>query len=92
MANEEIEEKVVLKKNNLNTRFIPALLMLLAGTIACIVCVIFKYETTKFLLVVFLSMLIFAIIGAVIKGIIDNFDMHISYSDILDDEGEVVEK
>lgn len=92
MAIEEEEEKVVLKKNNLNTRFIPALLMLFAGTAACIISVIFHYELVRFLVTVFVSMLVFFLFGSVIKIIVDGFDMHVSYSDLLEDDDEVVEK
>lgn len=82
------EEKVVLKKNNLNTKFLPPLFMLIAGLIAFIISLIMQYEIKKMLLVLFLSMLVFAIIGTIVKTIVDNFDMHISYDDIFADEEE----
>lgn len=80
-------------KNNLNTKFIPSLIMLSAGLIAFIICWIIGYGLTDALLIIFVTMLIFAIIGTVIKSIADNFDMRINYEDLLEEQdGEVFEK
>lgn len=90
----EIEETKVLKKNNLNTKSLPPIFMLVAGLISLIICWSSDYDIKKLLLIVFLSMLIFAIIGTVVKTVVDSFNMKLSYEDLLDDEeeGEIREK
>ena len=81
------------KKNNLRTKNFPPFMMLLAGLIAFIICYIRETEIHAFLAIVFVSMLVFAIIGTIVKTVVDNFDMHIDYDDLLEeDEGEIHEK
>lgn len=86
------EEKTNKKKNNLNTKHFPPLFMLVAGTIALFVGIFNHYDMKDLLLLLFLSMLIFAILGTIIKSIADGFNMSISYDDYLEDEGEIREK
>ena len=81
-----------IKKNNLNTKSIPAIMMLSAGLISYIICFIMKYELQKMLIIIFVTMLVFAILGTVIKTVVDSFNMNIDYDDWFDDEGEIVEK
>lgn len=69
------------RKNSLNTKNIPPILMLVGGLIALIFCILREYTTVKMLLIVFVSMLAFSILGLVIKLIVDSFDMHIRYED-----------
>lgn len=88
----ELEEHKNLKKNNLNTKPLPPLFMLVSGLISFIISLINGYSTAKLLLVVFLSMLIFTILGTIIKSIVDSFNMKMTYDDIFDDEGEIREK
>lgn len=76
------------KKNDLNTKVLPPLLMLIAGVISFVICLIFSYELKSMLLVMFISMLVFAIIGTVIKSIVDRFNMRMDYEDLFDDEDE----
>lgn len=82
------------KKNNLNTKNIPPLLMLTGGLISLIICIVMKYDTRTLLIVVFLSLFIFSIIGLIIKIIADSFDMHVRYEDFFDDidDGDVYTK
>ena len=80
------------KKNNLNTKCLPPIFMLSAGLIAYIFCFIQHYEIKKFLIVMFVTMLSFAILGTIVKTIVDSFNMHIDYDDLLDEEGEIYEK
>lgn len=91
----ETEEKPVeLKKNNLNTKCLPPIFMLFGGLVSFVICFFRHIAIDKLLLIVFLSLLIFAIIGTVIKTVVDQFDMDRDYDDLFedDDEGEVVEK
>ena len=83
------------KKNNLNTKSIPPLMMLVAGLISFIICYFQETEIHKFLLVVLLSMFVFAIIGTIVKTIVDNFNMNLNYEDLLDEDeydGEIHQK
>lgn len=79
------------KKNKLNTKNIPPLLMLLGGAIALILCIINKYAISDLLLIELLSLFGFAVLGLIIKMIADSFDMHMDYEDFFDD-GDVVDK
>lgn len=88
----EVEEVKSLKKNNLNTKSLPPIFMLVAGLISLIISWISDYSIQKLLIIVFVSMFIFAIIGTIVKVIVDNFNMKMSYDDFFDDEGEVFEK
>lgn len=88
----ELDNNQVQKKNNLNTKPLPPLFMLVAGLISFIISLVYEYDTYKMLLVVFLSMLIFTILGTIVKSIVDSFNMKMSYDDLFDDEGEIIEK
>lgn len=77
------------KKNDLNTKVLPPLLMLIAGIISFVICLIFSYELKSMLLVMFISMLVFAIIGTVIKSIVDRFNMRMDYDDLFDDDEDM---
>ena len=89
----EIEiPRVIVKKNNLNTQWIPPVMMLASGLVSLLICIFGGYSLVELLFVVFITMLIFVIIGVVIRSIVDNFDMHIDYEDLLQDEEEIIEK
>ena len=99
MNSENMDEKKeqevireVYKKNNLNTKFLPPLFMLVAGLISFIICLIYGYQMSTLLLVLFISMLVFAILGTIVKTVVDGFNMHMDYEDLLDIEGEIVDK
>ena len=77
------------KLNDLNTKVLPPLLMLIAGIISFVICLIFSYELKSMLLVMFISMLVFAIIGTVIKSIVDRFNMRMDYDDLFDDDEDM---
>ena len=86
------EIQVPQKKNNLKTKLLPSIFMLLGGSIALIIGLIRHFQMTKLLLVVFLSLLFFAILGTVIKSIVDKFNMTMNYDDYFEDSGDLVEK
>lgn len=76
----------------MNTNKIPALVMLLAGSVAVIVTYINHYSLEDMLAVLILTLIVFLIIGVVIKMIFDSFHIEEPDEDRVDDEGEVVEK
>ena len=81
------------KRNNLNTKILPPLFMLVAGLISLIISIAMGYEMKKLLTILFVSMLIFTIIGTIVKVIVDSFDMHVDYDDYLgEDLGDIKEK
>ncbi|HOO28117.1 MAG TPA: hypothetical protein PLU43_06600, partial [Lachnospiraceae bacterium] len=68
----------------------PALIMLLAGAVACIVTYLNHYDLKDMLITLIWVLLIFLVIGFGIKRIFDSF--HMPDENAVDDEGEVVEK
>lgn len=76
----------------MNTNRIPALVMLLAGAVAVIVTYINHYSLEDMLVVLILTLIVFLVIGVVIKLIFDSFHIEEVDEDRVDDEGEVVEK
>jgi len=82
------------KRNNLNTKNLPPLFTLIAGFIVMMICLAKKTEVLTMLILIFVSMLVFAIIGTVIKTIVDGFNMKLDYEDLLEeeDEGEIFRK
>lgn len=90
------------KRNNLYTRTIPSLMMLSAGAVAFFISLRNGYSTGKLLLVVLVVMFVFAILGTVVKSVVDSFNMHQNYEDFLEieegaeseggDVGEIVRK
>ncbi|MCR5832103.1 MAG: hypothetical protein K6G67_08200 [Lachnospiraceae bacterium] len=76
----------------MNTKKIPALVMLSAGAVSTIVTYINGYDLTEMLAILVLTLVVFLIIGVVIKLIFDSFHIEEPDEDRVDDEGEVVEK
>ena len=74
----------------MNTKKIPLFIMLLAGAVACIVTYLDHYDLNDMLVVLLAVLIIFLIVGLIVKKILDKFE--ISNDDLVDDEGEVVEK
>jgi len=74
----------------MKTKFIPAVVMLLGGAVACIVTFLNNYSLDEMLSVLIISLIIFLILGVVIRLIIDSFEL--PDENRVDDEGEVVEK
>ena len=89
---EKRSPEIILKKNNLKTKLLPSLLMMIGGAVALFYSLIRGFELTKLLTVVFLALLSFAILGTIIKSIVDQFNMKMSYSDYFLDDGDLVEK
>ena len=76
----------------MNTKKIPARVMLLAGSVAVIVTYINHYSLEDMLVVLILTLVVFLIIGIAIKLIFDSFHIEEPDEDRVDDDGEVVEK
>jgi len=76
----------------MNTKRIPALVMLLAGSVAVIVTYINHYSLEDMLVVLILTLIVFLVIGVAIKLVFDSFHIEEVDEDRVDDEGEVVEK
>ncbi len=74
----------------MNTKQIPSIIMLLAGAVTCIVTFMNGYEIKDTLVILIWVLIIFLIIGIVVKKILDSF--HMPDEDAVDDEGEVIKK
>lgn len=55
----------------MKTKSIPVILMLMAGALACVLGFVYHYETTEFFTMVLTVLLIFYILGCIVKIIID---------------------
>ena len=53
------------------TKYIPSIIALLAAFIACIVTIINKYETLETLLIVLATLIIFYIVGAIVRFLVN---------------------
>ena len=71
-------------------RNLPLLLMLTAGAVTCIITFIRKYSMLEKLVSLFVVMLIFFLLGSVLKGTLDYFDAQNEKRRL--EEGEVIEK
>lgn len=76
--------------DNMKTKFIPATVMLLGGAVACVVTFFNHYSLNDMLVVLLLTLLVFLVLGVVIRLIFDSFKL--PSDTLVDDEGEVVEK
>lgn len=75
----------------MKTKMIPAIVMLLGGSVACIVSYINHYTLKEMLVVLTLALIVFLIFGVIIRLILDSFDMPENKT-VIDGDGEVVEK
>ena len=55
----------------MNTKTIPAFIMLLGGAIACILGLVNRYETMEFIIMILIVLLVFYVMGCIIKMIVD---------------------
>lgn len=69
---------------------LPLLLMLTAGAVTCIITFIRKYSMLEKLVSLFVVMLIFFLLGSVLKWTLDYFDAQNEKRRL--EEGEVIEK
>lgn len=73
-------------------KLLPVLIMLLAGAMAAILLAIGNYEITKMLWILFVVLLVFYILGCILKWSLDHIDKQNEKTDSSLDEGEVIEK
>ena len=66
--------------------------MLLGGSIALVYGLAQHYPMTGLLLRVLIALFVFAILGTVIKGILDQFNMKMNYMDYFEENGDLMEK
>ncbi len=71
-------------------KLLPVFIMLLAGAIASILTAIFQYEITSLLLIVFITLVVFYILGLILMKVLDKIEEQNTEPDL--DEGEVIEK
>lgn len=69
---------------------IPLTLMLVAGAICSIVCYVQGYDAFTMLLVLFIVLLVFYLLGCVIKRVMETFERE--NEEKSKEEGEVIEK
>lgn len=74
----------------MNTKIIPAVIMLLAGAISCIVTYFNHYTFKEMLITLFIVLIIFLIIGIIVKKIFDS--LHLPGENAVSADGEVIEK
>mgnify|MGYP003292594886 CR=1 FL=1 len=55
----------------MKTKSIPVILMLVAGALTCILGFVYQYETTQFFTMVLTVLVIFYMLGCIVKIIID---------------------
>ncbi len=74
----------------MNRKNLPLILMLVAGAIVCIITYIQDFPMTTKLVSLFVVLLLFYILGTVLKWTLDFFDKQ--NEEKLAEEGEVIEK
>ena len=55
----------------MKTKTIPVMLMLVAGAMACVLGFVYRYESTQFFTMVFTVLIVFYMLGCIVKIIID---------------------
>jgi len=55
----------------MKTKTIPVTLMLVAGAMACVLGFVYRYETTQFFTMVLTVLILFYMLGCIVKIIID---------------------
>lgn len=71
-------------------KYIPLLFMLTTGAVTCIVSIVRKYTLFKQLLLLLIVLVVFYLIGSLIKWMLDYFDRQ--NERLAKEQGEVIEK
>lgn len=74
----------------MNRKNLPLLLMLVAGMVTCVISFIQKYSTVIKLVSLFIALLVFYLLGSVLKWTLDYFEQQNEQK--RGEEGEVIEK
>lgn len=73
----------------MKTKSIPVILMLVAGAMACVLGFIYHYKTTQFFTMVLTVLIVFYVLGCIVKIIIDkNFSGKQSVEEMTVEETE----
>lgn len=80
--------------DRLKTRQLPAMIMLLGGAVAALLTYIRDFTLSEMLIIVLVSLLVFYIVGLILKRIFDSFRIRRKEqeADGVAEEGEVIEK
>lgn len=76
--------------NKLKTRPIPAIVMITAGLSAAVMTRLDGYPVKDALIVILVSMIVFLILGEIIKAVLDRFEL--PDQSAVDENGEMIEK
>ncbi len=74
----------------MNRKYMPLILMLAAGAITSIITYIMNYSTIQKLLALLLVLVVFYVLGSVLKWALDTFDAQ--NAKVALDKGDVIEK
>lgn len=74
----------------MNRKYLPLILMLVAGAVTSIITFIMKYSVIQKLLALLLVLVIFYLLGSALKWALDTFEAQNEKAAL--DEGEVIEK
>ncbi len=74
----------------MNRKYLPLILMLAAGAVTCVINLIRQYPMLNQMIVLFVVLVVFYILGCVLKWTLDLFDRQ--NEEKTPGEGEVVEK
>ena len=72
------------------TKMLPSIIMLTAGSIACLMAYFKNYSLRDMLFIVLIVLIIFYCLGLIVKKILDVFTAEEEHK--ISDEGEVIEK
>lgn len=77
----------------MKTKKIPALIMLLGGSVTCVVTYICRYNLEDMLIALIFSLIIFFILGLVIEYLFEKFEIAQEKEEVTEEaDGEVVDK
>lgn len=75
-------------KDRMKTKLVPALLTLTAGFVACIAGILARMETINFLKMVLIVLILFYILGCVVKLILDRNFMEMQVEETTEEKEE----
>lgn len=74
----------------MNRKYMPAILMLTAGAVTCIITFVKRYSVLEMLLALLVVLIVFYALGSILKWLLDTFEAQNEKAAL--DEGEVIEK
>lgn len=91
-SQEEQSEQPKEQYEKLKTKPLPAIMMLTGGAVAAIVTFVRGFTLKEMLVIVLVCLLIFYILGLIMKKVFDSFHIRIKQENVISEEGEVIEK